>query len=133
MKNTAKKFLSLLLAEMMIFGAVAAGTGSVDFAEIGIKAEAADEYVNGYYTYTIDVDGNATIIDVNSSISGDVIIPTSFGNYPIVAIGATAFSGCNSVESVPYNVTCDKDYKLSPCGSVGERKEAASASNYKAD
>ena len=40
---------------------------------------------------------------------------------------------CNGVESVPNYVARDKDDDLSPSGSTGERQEAASSANDKAD
>ncbi|MBQ6885670.1 MAG: leucine-rich repeat protein [Clostridia bacterium] len=48
------------------------------------------EYTDGYYTYTIN-NNEATIIDVDKSINGDVIIPSTLGGYPVTTIGEGAF------------------------------------------
>jgi len=42
----------------------------------------------------------ATIIGCNTTISGDVLIPSYFGSYPVTNIGSLAFSGCTKLESV---------------------------------
>ncbi len=100
MKNTAKKFLSLLIAAMMIFGAAVAGAGSFDFVDIGIKAEAAEEYYKeGYYNYKIE-NGSATITGVDKSINGDVIVPSTLGGYSVANISAYAFCDCYNLTGV---------------------------------
>lgn len=44
------------------------------------------EYTNGYYTYTLD-GNNATIVDCDPSLSGDVIIPSELDGHKVIAIG----------------------------------------------
>jgi len=60
---------------------------------------------DGYYTYEI-ANGEATITDVDIAISGDIIVPSTLGGYPVTAIGDYAFSECtlNSIE-IPASVT----------------------------
>ena len=53
----------------------------------------------GYYTYTV-ADEKATIIDVDKSISGDVVIPSTLGGYPVTAIGNYALIECLYITSV---------------------------------
>lgn len=44
------------------------------------------EYTNGYYTYTLD-GNNATIVDCDPSLSGDVVIPSELDGHKVIAIG----------------------------------------------
>ncbi len=62
------------------------------------EAEAA---TSGYYTYTVS-NGEATITDVDESISGDITIPDTLGGYPITTIGNLTFSDCDSLTVVYY-------------------------------
>ncbi|MBQ2939849.1 MAG: leucine-rich repeat protein, partial [Clostridia bacterium] len=50
----------------------------------------ATALTEGYYTYTVS-DGQATITDVNTSISGAITIPATLGGYPVTSIGNMAF------------------------------------------
>ena len=61
-----------------------------------VSASAATE---GYYTYDV-YDGEAEITDVDTSISGDVTIPSTLGGYSVTAIGKNAFWECNSLTSI---------------------------------
>lgn len=63
-------------------------------------------FTEGYYSYTIKKDG-ATIINVDKSISGEVVIPSTLGGYPVTAIGDEAFIDCMYMTSVtiPEGVT----------------------------
>ena len=83
-----KKLLSLLLAVLLIMSTVTV-----------VSAETSLPIQSGYYTYTV-TNNEATITDVNMSISGDVVIPSHFGEYPVVAIGEDAFSICGNITSV---------------------------------
>lgn len=67
------------------------------------EAQAATQ---GYYTYTVS-EGKATITAVNTSISGNVIIPSQLGGYPVTTIGEWAFEGCTGLTGVtiPDSVT----------------------------
>ncbi len=61
---------------------------------------------SGYYTYTVS-NGEATITDVDTSISGVVAIPSTLDGYPVTSIGDIAFYNCDSLTSVtiPEGVT----------------------------
>lgn len=58
------------------------------------------------YTYSI-VDSKAILTDVNSGLSGEVVIPSSFDGYPLYAIGEKAFFMCGQLTKVtiPKGVT----------------------------
>ena len=60
---------------------------------------AAEEYVDGLYTYTV-ADGEATIVGVDNSISGDVAVPNALGGYKVVAIGANAFKNRTAITNI---------------------------------
>ncbi len=68
---------------------------------VGVSAE-----TEGYYTYTVS-NGEATITDVDTAISGAVSIPSTLGGYPVTKIGGFAFWDCSSLTSVtiPSSVT----------------------------
>lgn len=54
---------------------------------------------DGYLTYDI-VDGKATVVDCDSSASGEVVIPAEINGYPVVAVGQYAFKDCDLVTDV---------------------------------
>lgn len=62
------------------------------------NATAADKTENGY-TYSV-TEKEATIKDVNETVTGDVIIPSSLGGYPVVCIDSSAFEYNNKITSV---------------------------------
>jgi len=51
------------------------------------------------WAYSIDIDGNVTITKY-SGIGGDVVIPATIEDLPVVAIGQEAFYNCTSVSDV---------------------------------
>ena len=57
-------------------------------------------YTEGYYTYTVDSEGNATITDVYEGIMGEVTVPSELGGHPVTTIGSLAFSDCDSLVKV---------------------------------
>ena len=69
-------------------------------------AVSASAETEGYYTYKVE-NGEATITDVDESISGDVILPETLGGYKVTAIGKFAFEDCESITSItiPDSVT----------------------------
>lgn len=80
------------------------------------KAEAATE---GYYTYTVS-NGEATITDCNTSISGAITIPSTLGSYPVISIGDSAFLHCSSLTSITIQdgVTSIGHYAFSGCSNL---------------
>ena len=51
------------------------------------------------YTYTIS-NGEATITDCDTSISGDVVIPSNLGGNPVTIIRSSAFEDCTNITSI---------------------------------
>ncbi len=84
-----KKVLSLILSILLIASVVPMGLFS-------ITASAA---TNGYYTYTVS-NGEATIVNVDTNISGNVEVPQNFGEYPVVKIGYKAFANCSNITAI---------------------------------
>ena len=87
------------------------------------RAEAATEgylkYTEGYLKYTVE-DGEATITDCDTSISGSFAIPSKLGSYPVTAIGSCAFENCSNLTSVtiPNSVTRIGSWSFSYCTSL---------------
>lgn len=62
-------------------------------------ASSTEEETEGYYTF-IKSNGQATITDVDTAISGDVVVPTVLGGCDVISIGEYAFEGCDKVNSI---------------------------------
>ncbi len=83
-----KKMLSIVLAFLIVFSA------------LPLYGLAAEEFVSGDYTYTVNEDGTtATITKYNGSDS-EVIIPETLDGYTVTIIGDSAFFDCTSLISV---------------------------------
>ena len=91
-----KKVLSVLLTLAMIFSLIPMGTFTLT----------ANALTEGYYTYTVS-SGKATITDVDTSISGDVTIPSTLGGYTVTSIDDSAFYNCTKLKgiTIPASVT----------------------------
>lgn len=87
MKKQFTKMMSVVLSLLMLCTA------------LPLTAWASAEYVEWYYTYTVN-NGEATITDVDESISGDVTIPSTLGGYTVTEIGDEAFACCTNLKSV---------------------------------
>ncbi len=85
----------------------------------GFTASAAEK--EGYYTYVIS-ENQAIIADCDSSISGDIIIPSTLGGYPVTGIGTKAFKKCVGITGVviPDSVIYIDKYAFSTCESLEE-------------
>ena len=88
MKTKTKQILSALLALLMLFGALPA---TVFAAE---KTNPLD-----YLTYEI-ADGEVTITDCDTSVSGELTIPETIEGYPVTGIGEWAFENCTDLTNV---------------------------------
>ena len=104
-----KKLLSMFLAIAIVMCMVPLGAFTLT-----VSAE-----TDGYYTYTVSND-KATITDVDTSISGDITIPSTLGGYPVTDIGWGAFSGCSELISViiPHDVIYISWYAFNSCDSL---------------
>lgn len=60
---------------------------------------AVDAATEGYYTYQVE-NGEAIITGSNSSISGEVTIPSKLGGYPVTSIADTAFYNCRQLTGI---------------------------------
>ena len=84
--KTTKKLFSLLLTIALI----------ATILPMGIFTVSAE--TEGYYTYEVS-NGEATITGCDTSISGDITIPSTLGGYPVTHIDAlslfgSAITGC---------------------------------------
>ena len=104
-----KKLLSLFLAVLLIISIVPLGVFSIDVSAAK----------SGYYTYEVS-NGEATITDVDESISGNVTIPSTFGGYPVTSIGNYAFYNCKSITNItiPDSVTSIGEWTFGYCESL---------------
>lgn len=122
MKKTIKKVLAtMLVAVMLLSAAPLSGIADYDWGSFFATKAAAEEstdvcYTDGYYTYTVS-DGNATITNVDTSISGDIEIPSTLGGYPVTGIGGAAFCYCDDLVNVtiPDSVTSIGDFAFWGC------------------
>lgn len=55
-----------------------------------IYEEWYETFTEGYYTYTV-VDNEAAIIGVSPELEGDVVLPSTIGGYPLVAVDGAFF------------------------------------------
>ena len=125
MKKAFKRILSVLLVAVMIIGsAPMSGFAELEWPKwlnfdfLKIKAS-AEEFDYGDYTYTLDSENNATITGFKKSYSGSLNIPSVIGdsNYKVVAIGNSAFYGCENLTSVtiPDSVTSIESHAFYYC------------------
>jgi len=80
-----------------------------------ISVFASTEHKEGYYTYIVN-NNEATIIDVDSSINGDITIPSTLGGYEVTAIGGFAFSMCAVTDvTIPNTVKSIGNWAFTEC------------------
>ena len=104
-----KKILSILLALMLTVSLVPTGIFTLT---VGAETE-------GYYTYTVS-DEEATITGVVNVISGDIVIPSTLGGYPVTKIADSAFYSCRDITSVtiPDGIKSIGESAFSRCSSL---------------
>ena len=81
-----------------------------------IMQEAPEAPTDGYYSYTVN-DGKATIERCDPTASGEIIVPSVLGIYPVTSIGAYAFDDCINITSItlPDSVTEILMYAFENC------------------
>lgn len=91
-----KRTLSLVISFVLVLSIIPMGL-------LKITASAA---TSGYYTYTVS-NGEATITDCKTSISGAVTVPAMLGGFSVTGIGESAFEDCTNLTSIalPDSVT----------------------------
>ena len=104
MRNALKRTLAIFLAIVMTIG-IAPLSGFVgvkfpeiklpewDFIDFSIKTDAVSE---GIYIYEV-TEGKATITGCDTSARGDILIPSTIGEYPVTSIGSYAFENCKKL------------------------------------
>jgi len=115
-----KKILSVFLVVAIILCSAPlngfVGLELPDWLDFSIKAEALTE---GIYTYTV-TNGEATITGCDKSVSGDIVIPSTLGGYPVTSIGDEVFYNCESVRNVtiPDSIESIGDGAFRSCDSL---------------
>lgn len=71
---------------------------------------------DGFFTYTV-TDGKVTIKGCDETVSGELIVPSVLGMYPVTTIGSYAFEGCSNITSItfPNSVTEIQMYAFESC------------------
>lgn len=82
-----KKIFSILFLTTIVFACAAL---------LPTQAQAATE---GHLTYVIG-DGQAIIVGCDPSASGEFIIPSTLGGYPVTRIDSRAFNGCSKLKKI---------------------------------
>ena len=110
MKKTALSCFILLLSVALAFGSLTT------------SASAKELFTESHYTYSVSSAGEATIVDVNDNISGNVNIPEELGGYPVTAIGESAFENCSYMTGVmiPPSISYIGEYAFAKCTSLTE-------------
>lgn len=102
-----KKVLSLTLSVTLLITAFFVNT---------FTASAA---ISGFYRYTVS--GNeATIVKCDSSIAGNVTVPSLLGGYSVTAIKSLAFSGCDKITglNIPESITLIEEKAFYGCSGI---------------
>ncbi len=86
-----------------------------------VMAVAVSAETDGYYTYEV-TDGEATITEVDTAISGDVVIPDTLGGYPVTVIGEGVFVFNDNITkvTVPDTVQNIGAYAFHECSNLTE-------------
>lgn len=106
------------------------GAGAVSGTDSGaglIKAYAEDEaLVYGDFEYSLDENGNVTIVKFNGTTT-DVVIPASIDEKPVTAVADGAFYGCTGIKTVKF----ESDKTAPEKGSAGFVADGVKAEGVK--
>ena len=74
---------------------------------------------DGIFTYSID-GGNATIERCDITASGEISVPSTLGEYPVISIGDYAFDGCSQITDIilPEGITTIQTYAFENCANL---------------
>lgn len=64
---------------------------------------ADDYYTDGYFTYTLDGNNNATIVVCDPSLSGEAVIPSELDGHKVVGLGCTEIGTTDHFSEVTIN------------------------------
>lgn len=110
-----KKILAIILSIILIVSVLPMGLFNITASAEYI------EYTKGYYTYSV-YDDKATIVDVDTSISGNITIPSTLGGYKVTRIGTKSFEYCTDLTSVtiPDSITSIGEYAFYGCTELSD-------------
>lgn len=88
------------------------------FSGVGFTVS-AEELKEGDYFYTV-ASGKATITRTINSLSGDIVIPSTLGGYPVTKIDSLAFSNRSEITGIeiPDSVVTINSLAFSDCSNV---------------
>ncbi len=112
MKNALKKTVSILLITIMVISAAPlTGFVGIELPDISplfkLKANATGVLKQNAYTYIVD-DNFAIIIDCDTSIAGEVVVPSELNGFIVNEISNSAFYDCNKITKVTLPSTINK-------------------------
>ncbi len=103
-----KKKLCIAMIVSLLLGLL------IGFGSFSVSAD-----VSGQYTYMV-VGDTAIITDVDTSIRGDITVPSTLGEHSVTRIDAAAFKDCTALTSVviPNSVTSIGGYAFAGCSGL---------------
>ena len=118
-----KKWLSFMLSLILLLCLLSVGAFTV--------SAGFEDKVFGAFTYNV-VEDQVVIIDVQTDISGDVVVPSSIEGYPVTGIGELAFDGCDLMATlkIPAKVKQVEDTAFESCTALTEIKVAFGNQSY---
>lgn len=103
-----KKCVSIMLAVILPVTLLSMGTFTV--------TAGYEEKLFGDYTYNV-IEEEISIVDVDTAVSGDVVIPSSIEGLPVTSIGDRAFDKCDQMVTlkIPSGVTAIGEAAFEEC------------------
>lgn len=107
MKKLTGRLISILLSAIMI-------TGIIQIP--AVSADAVTFLYSGNYQYLVE-NGEALLVNIDNSVKGNIVIPSSLGGYPVTKIGAGAFQFKPNITNitVPEVVQTIETHAFSEC------------------